>query len=317
MTGKTFVLMAFCTSIFAVFVGSAVFFIAVHGAEQTMTPDVVGEDVISALLKLQEKELYPRLQMRSSQEKRGLILEQEPVAGALVKAGRRVRLVVSQGVVLNAIEDYRGRSIDDVKAELQTLFASTDFPLLSIKEPVMAQPSKEPAGTILEQKPEPGTSVSSAVVLEFVVSKGEENVTMKTPNFIGLPLEACIEQINKTGVDFIFTARPAQVGEKAGVITAQTPEPGIETEVSTRIKLTLAEPETKEGETFGLFTYALPKNAYPIRIEISAVTPEGGKFSLLKTNFLGGDLAVPYKTPIGSALTLSMLDRELFRKTVF
>jgi beta-lactam-binding protein with PASTA domain len=317
MTGKTFALMALCISVFAALLGFAVFSIAVQGAEQTMTPNVTGKDVISALLELQEKELYPRLQMRSSQERRGLILEQEPRAGALVKAGRRIRLVVSQGVALNAIEDYRGRSIDDVRAELQTLFASTDFPLLSIKEPAMAQPSKEPAGTILEQKPEPGTSVSSAVVLEFVVSKGEENVTMKTPDFLGLPLEACIEQINKTGVDFIFTARPAQVGEKAGVITAQTPEPGTEIKASTRINLTLAEPETKEGETFGVFTYALPQNPYPIRIEISAITPNGDESILFKTNFIGGDLAVPYKTPIGSTLTLSMLDRELFRKTVF
>ena len=118
---------------------------------------------------------------------------------------------------------------------------------------------------------------------------------MKTPNFTGLPLEACLEQIGKTGVDFAFDSRPVQTGEKPGVVVAQTPPPGIETEVSTRIKLTLTEPETKEGETFGIFTYALPQNPYPIRIEISAVTPDGDKLGILKTNFLGGDLAVPLK----------------------
>jgi beta-lactam-binding protein with PASTA domain len=317
MTGKTFALMMLGMSVFAVLVGFAVFLIAVHGAEQTITPNVVGKDVISALLELQEKELYPRLQMRSAQEQRGVILEQEPTAGSLVKAGRRIRLVVSQGIILNTLEDYRGRLIEDVKAEIQTLFASTSLPLFTIKEPFMAQFSKEPAGTIIEQKPEPGTSVTSAVELEFVISKGEENITMKTPNFTGLPLEACIEQIGKTGVDFIFDSRPAQSGEQAGVIVAQTPEPGIEISASTRVKLTLAEPETKEGETSGVFTYALPRNSYPFRIEISAITPDGDKSSLLKTNFLGGDLAVPYKTPIGSVLILSMLDRELVRKTVF
>ncbi|MDR0786214.1 MAG: PASTA domain-containing protein [Treponema sp.] len=317
MTGKTFALMALSMCVFAILVGSAVFFIAVHGAEQTMTPDVAGKDVISALLELQEKELYPRLQMRSSQEKRGLILEQDPAAGSLVKAGRRIRLVVSQGITLNAVEDYRGRLIDDVRAEIQTLFASTDFPLLAIKEPFMAQFSKEPSGTIIEQKPEPGTSVSSAVELEFVVSKGAENATMKTPDFTGLTIEACLEQIGKTGVDFTFDSRPAQSGEKDGVVVAQTPSPGIETEASTRVRLTLTDPETKEGETFGVFTYALPRNPYPLRVEISALTPDGDRLSLLKTNFLGGALAVPYKTPIGSTLILSMLDRELFRKTVF
>ncbi|MDR0411914.1 MAG: PASTA domain-containing protein [Treponema sp.] len=317
MTGRTFILMAVGISVFAILIGSAVFFIAVHGVEQTMTPDVVGKDLISALLELQEKELYPRLQMRSSQEKRGSILEQEPTAGALVKAGRRIRLVVSQGIILNTIEDYRGRSIDEVRAEIQTLFASTDFPLLNIKEPFMAQSSKEPSGTIIEQRPEPGTPVSSAVALEFVVSKGEENATMKVPNFTGLTMEACLEQINKTDVDFAFDSRPAQDGEKSGIVASQTPLPDIETEESTRIKLMLTEPEIQEGETFGIFTYTLPKNPYPIRIEISAITPDGSKLSLLKANFPGGDLSVPYKIPIGSTLILSMLDRELFRKTVF
>ncbi|MDR0387211.1 MAG: PASTA domain-containing protein, partial [Treponema sp.] len=137
----------------------AVFFIALRGAEETMTPDVRGKDLTAALLELQVKELYPRIQLRYSQSNRekGIILEQDPLPGTIVKAGRRIRLVVSQGAVINTVENYKGRNIDEVKMDLRTLFALAasvagepagwEQPFFSLKEPFMYEFSPEPAGT--------------------------------------------------------------------------------------------------------------------------------------------------------------------------
>jgi len=96
---RFFIFTVFGLVIFVGIIAVSVFFYAVHGEEQTMVPDVTGKELTEALLELQVKELYPRLQLRYSQTSRdkGFILEQEPKPGTIVKAGRRIRLIVSRG----------------------------------------------------------------------------------------------------------------------------------------------------------------------------------------------------------------------------
>jgi beta-lactam-binding protein with PASTA domain len=214
------------------------------------------------------------------------------------------------------VEDYRGRSIEEVRMEIQALFAASNHPQITLKEPFMYEQSKETAGTILQQRPEPGASLLGAASLEFVVSKGFDNAVMKTPDFLGLSLAAALEQISKTNVDFTFTMQPAQDSQKGEVIIAQSPLPGIEMETGTRITLTLAVPEPKNGEVTGLFKYAMPKNPYPLKTRLDIKLPSGERVTLLQTNFSGGDFVVPYTLPVGSDLILSMLDRELHREMV-
>ncbi len=133
---RLFVTAAAALIAFVVLIAVTVFFIALRGAEQTMVPDVVGKELTAALLELQVKELYPRIQLRYSQSiaDKGNILEQDPRPGAIVKAGRRIRLVVSRGVVVDKVENYLGQNLDDVKIHLQTLFSTSARPLLSLKE---------------------------------------------------------------------------------------------------------------------------------------------------------------------------------------
>lgn len=303
---------------FAVLVGVAVFFTAVRGEEQIMTPDVCGKDIVDALLELQEKELYPRIQLRypDTVVNRGIVLEQDPPAGTIVKAGRRVRLVVSQGVMINSIEDYRGRSIETVRVEMQALLSS-NLPSIAIKEPFMYEYSHEPAGAILEQRPEPGSSINSSTVLEFVVSRGSGQAPIKTPEFTGLSVKEALDLIGKTKVDFAFKTRPVLESEKAETVVEQSPLPGIEIEADARITLTAASPEkTEEGDVFALFAYTMSKNPYPLKTLLDVQLPSGARQTLLETDFSGGEFTVPYKLPSGSVITLSLLGREIHREIV-
>jgi beta-lactam-binding protein with PASTA domain len=136
---RLFLSMAAGILVFVGIIAVSVFFIALRGEEETMVPEVRGKDLTTALLELQVKELYPRIDLRYSQTSldKGLILEQDPLPGTIVKAGRRIRLVVSQGVMINRVENYLGRSIDEVRVEIQAMFASAPAPLLSLKEPFM------------------------------------------------------------------------------------------------------------------------------------------------------------------------------------
>jgi len=301
-------------------VAVAVFFIAVRGEEQTMVPDVTGKELTEALLELQVKELYPRIQLRYTQTSRdkGLILEQDPLPGSIVKAGRRIRLVVSQGVVVNRVENFVSRNIDEVRMDLMTLqTASGGLPLLTIKEPVMYEFSLERAGTILAQKPEPLTEISGPLSLEFVVSRGRDNQTITVPQFTGLTITAALELVSSTGINFQFTSRERSGGERGETVVSQSyPESSV-ISVNTPIQLTVAEPERlADNEVFGLFSYTIPQNPYPLAVRLEAMLPSGETQRLITVNYSGGEFTVPYKQPAGTILILSMLNRELLRVLV-
>jgi beta-lactam-binding protein with PASTA domain len=320
---KLFISMAAGILVFVGIIAVSIFFIAVRGAEQTMVPEVSGKDLTEALLELQVKELYPRIQLRYSQSAgdKGMILEQEPRAGAIVKAGRRIRLVVSQGVLINSVENYLGRNIDEVRMDLQTLFASSGVsagqPLLSLREPFMYEYSPEPAGLILQQSPEPGTNISGPTVLEFVVSRGPENTVIKVPALSGLSIAGALEEIGRTGINFAFFLRPLRAGEKENTVVQQDPAGGSMAAADRAVNITVTGPEkVPNGEVFSLFKYTLPQNPYPLSVRLEALLPNGDRRRIITVDYSGGEFTVPYQVPVGTTLILSVLNREIHRETI-
>jgi beta-lactam-binding protein with PASTA domain len=319
---KLFISMAIGLLVFLGIIAVSIFFIAVSGAEQTMVPDVRGKELTTALLELQVKELYPRISLRYSQSSwdKGQVLEQDPRAGTIVKAGRRIRLVVSQGVLINTVEDYRGRNIDEVRMDIQAIFAEANMsglPLLSLKEPLIYEYSEEPAGVILEQRPEPGAGISGPMTLEFVVSRGLENAAITVPRFAGLTLSQALAELSKTGVDYIFTLRSSRGTEKGELVVYQEPEADTQAPANTLINLLVNIPPTvPQGEAFGLFSYTMPPNPYPLAVRLDALLPNGERTELINIPYRGGSFTVPYHLPVGSVLILSMLNRELHRETI-
>jgi len=324
---RLFISMAAGLILFVGIVAVSVFFISVRGAEQTMVPDVQGRDLTAALLELQVKELYPRIQLRYTQTSadKGLVLEQNPRPGTIVKAGRRIQLVVSQGVMVNTVENFLGRNVDEVRMDLLTMFSAQSaspgsapvLPLLTLKEPLMYEFSPEPAGTVLQQRPEPGTGISGPTMLELVVSRGLENTMIRLPNFLGLGFEDALEQIGRTGIDFEFSMRPIRIGEKPVTVVAQNPGGDTLAGLNTRVAITVAIPDRiPENEVFGLFRYEMEKNPYPLLIRLESILPNGERQRLLSVQYAGGPLSVPYRQPVGAVLVLYMLNREIHRETV-
>lgn len=312
-------LMAVCLIALTGVIAVAVFFFMIQGEEETMVPDVRGKTLTEALLELQVKELYPRIQLRYTQSSadKGLILEQDPQAGAIVKAGRRISLVVSQGMIMNTVENYKGHNIDEVRIDLQALFASSGVPLLTLKEPFMYEYSNEPAGTILQQQPEAGTSIADPIVLELVVSRGPENTMIRLPTLTGLSLEAALEEIGHAQINFNFIVRAAEGNEIPETVVAQSPEAQSLVAANTLVSLTLTAPAyLGAGEVFRVFSYPITRNPYPLTTRLEALLPSGERRRLINVPYLGGEFAVPYRLPIGSVLILSVLDREIHRETV-
>jgi len=316
---RMFIAAAIALIIFTGIIALAVFFLALRGAEQTMVPNVQGKELTAALLELQVKELYPRIQLRYSQSAadKGTILDQDPSPGSIVKAGRRIKLVVSRGVVVDKVEDYVGQNIDDVKMHLQTLFSTSSRPLLSVKEPPIYKFSTEAAGTVLEQKPESGIDVSGPTRLEFVVSRGPENAMVKVPDLVGLPFVDAMDRIRESGVVFAFSVKAPQGKETEGNIVSQVPAGQTVVTANTRVAVVVAAPsKVPEGEVFGLFQRSLPSYPYPLSVKLEALLPTGERRRIVSADHPGGDFSAPYRLPEGSVLILSVLNKEVVREEV-
>jgi len=307
--------------VFVGLIALSVFFIAVRGKEEVMVPNVLGKELSQALIELQEKELYPRISLRASGagEEKGFILEQNPEAGTLVKAERRINLVISSGMALDKIGNYLGKNINDVRQELQSFNNSSHEIKITIREPFMYQYSNETAGTVLQQNPVQGTDLTGSVTLELVVSRGRENTRITVPDMMGLYYTDALSRLGQNRISFAFTIEGAgrsPEGGKPGTVTAQNPRGGSEIGMDEKVTVTIISPDAEAGEATGLFSYNLPQNPYPLPLTVEANLPNGSRELLANTNHSGGEFSIPYRLPSGSVIIISMVDREIYRQTV-
>ncbi|MCK5007280.1 MAG: PASTA domain-containing protein [Spirochaetia bacterium] len=311
---KLVILMIVAMFAFMVLIGFVTFWLSVRGAEEVLVPKVENKELISALIEMQEKELYPRIQVRySSDYPKGMIIDQKPSSGTIVRAGRRVTLTVSRGPVIDRVEDYVGQKVEDVRIHLQTLFASYRA-LLKIKEPVSYVFDPEPAGNILAQKPEPGTVIDSVTELELVVSRGPRGELVTVQEFTDMEFHNAIAQLSNSNFPFIFAVRRAEGDEGRGVIVSQTPEAESEVPYGSVMQLTMTRPErVPRGKVFGVFEYVLPD--YPIMVDISldSISAEEST-TLLTMKHPGGPISIPYIVDEKSELVLYIFDQEEIRK---
>ncbi|MDR2864248.1 MAG: PASTA domain-containing protein [Spirochaetaceae bacterium] len=310
--------------VFAAIITIAVFFVFARGAEEVMVPDVRSKELPAALIELQNKELYPRIQLRYSQSaaEKGLILEQDPKPGAIVKAGRRIRLVVSQGVLLSAVGSYIGKNLNDVENEFQSLFGGerqggSELPLLSVQKPVLYQYSPEISGTILDQNPLSGTKISGPIKISFVVSKGLEAKELEVPALTGLKFDDALALITKADIRYEFFLSPANTSASIGTVVSQNPAAKTIIPADHIVQIGIASPnEHKSGEVYALFKHTLPENPYPLQTVLEVVLLSGERKTLSNIKFKGGVFTYPYHLPKGSVLVLSILNREIFREAV-
>jgi len=313
--GKTIVITSLVMLIVFVAVSTLVFFISLKSAEQVMVPNVVGKDLPEALLDLQARELYPRIQLRYSQkaDEKGLILEQDPSPGAIVKGGKRIELVVSQGTVIDTVQNYIGENIEDVQNRIRELFTSGSRQYLQIKQPYLTKYSAEPAGTILEQEPAAGTPISNNMELTFVVSKGTQAETTQVPDMAGADLKKIYQVMQRAAVTFAFTA-----GSTTGTdITVQQQSAAAQSGVPvfSPVTLTVSLPESANGMVSGILKTTLAEFPYPFTVSLYAAYPNGDKDLLTSFRHPGGACSVPYTVPEGTKLSLEVLNKEVYTET--
>ena len=295
-------------------VGFSTFYISLRGGEQTLVPEVAGSELEDALLSLQERGLIPRVQLRYTSDPtlKGSVVSLTPAPGTLVKAGRAVQLVVSQGAVVDRVEDFEGQTLTEVRRRLQAMFTTFDA-LLQIDDIVYVYDQASP-GTILNQTPDPGTELAGLTNLDLVVSRGPQTVTQTLASYVGLAFGQAIDSLAAQNIPFTFDST-APGGVTAPLrIAAQDPEAGTDIEPGTSVNLTVVRPDQlEEGQVFGLFERTLPTYPVPVELSVTVQGPDEEVSTLFRTNHPGGELSFPYLVEGGSVIVISVFDEEEIR----
>ncbi len=293
----------------------AIFFIVVQSPEQVLIPDVTGKELTVALQEMQVKELYPKIQLRYSDtnEEKGLVLEQSPTGGSIAKAGRRINLVVSQGAILDRVGDYVGMNVEDLRTQLQTLFAASSNPMIRIPDVLMYESDESEPGTILEQNPPANTNLARPITLELIVSSGKADDESRIPNITGMSLNDALLQMSRNRIIFMFTQQEIAEDQEPGTIVSQVWPVGVETvPIFTRVETVIAMPTAPvDGVVYGMIQETLPQYPYAIKLELIASPPEGEDYSIVSLFHTGRELTIPYAVPQGTTLTLLAQDNEV------
>lgn len=294
------------------------FFMTINSAEQTMVPNLQGKELAPALVQLQKRGLYPYIQLRYSQNpsEKGKVMAQTPRPGTMMKAGRRVTLQVSRGAVIDRVGNYVGWKLSDLELHLQTL-STTYGPLLELQRPVTSVYNNAPAGTVIQQKPSPGTPLSGLTKLSVVVSLGPKSQSVQVPKLVGEPYAKAMADLAKQNIPFAFTDRKATGNEKPGTVISQSPSAKSNVPKNTLISLVMTDPaNVPSGDVFGMLQKNLPNYPIAVELKVEAVGPNGKHTDLLKTQTTGGLLTVPYVLPKGTTIIVSSFSKELFRTKV-
>lgn len=310
-----------CVSAFLIMflVAILVFFKNVEGPEKVLVPNVVGKQLEDALLEMQAKELYPKINLRYSDVPgdEGAILEQSPKAGAIVKGYSRVSLVVSRGVVVDKVDDYVGMNINELQLKLQTLFAGQTKPLIVLGNPKY-KPDLTDAGTILEQDPPAGTSISEPVTVELVVSRGPNYENTRPPKVVGQSVNDLLQTITRSKVVFDIKSHIALDNEKIGTVVSQQTFDSEFVPNYSRVEIEMAMPDKPVNDNvYGIFEAKLADYPYPVPMKLEAVPEEGNSYTILSFSHPGGNVTIPYAVPKGTELVLYVVEKVASRQTVY
>ena len=148
--------------------GSSVRLAVSTGPPQDTVPDVVGETQSQAVTALTAAGFEADVAESFSDKKAGVVVSQEPDAGAKLDEGGTVALVVSKGGKPVIVPDVVGSTSAEATSKLEAT---------GLKANVVAVPSSEPAGTVVAQSPAPGKDATTGDTVRLNVAKAAGTTT--------------------------------------------------------------------------------------------------------------------------------------------
>ncbi|WP_028328149.1 PASTA domain-containing protein [Borrelia coriaceae] len=296
-------------------ISCAIFFIFLKGDDIVIVPNLSELYLEDAITELQNKELIPYVELKFSSTylDKGKVIDQNPKAGTVLRLDSKVKIFVSKGAVINKVDNFIGKNIDDVVINLNANAINNNRMLYHLLKPIEIE-STLPRGIIIRQEPSPGTKIASLIDLQFLVSKGQEEIPVKyVKNYVGLYYKDAIISLLNDEIDFDVNL---STGSDLGNVIAQSLSAGSKVENSDKLIITMNKPRSSNTDVFGILTYKL--DMYPSSVDIMVKVKDSSGSSALLYSFKskGGLIKLPYEVLKGSTIELYIYDKLVNRTMV-
>jgi serine/threonine-protein kinase len=163
-------------------------------ADQVTLPSFVGQTTADADAEIARLHLGSNIIARTTSDRypSGVVVTQEPAAGAQVRAGRQVSFVVSNGIVARLMPDLRYQSMREVGLDLSRSH-------MVVGTVTYAHSDVVPEGNVIAQNPTPLTNVTEGEKVNLTVSRGGA-ATVRVPNFSGMNVDDARAAAVKAGL---------------------------------------------------------------------------------------------------------------------
>jgi serine/threonine-protein kinase len=203
---------------------------------EVRVPKVVGINLDDAYRALRGVHLEVSTFPAESGKAPDSIVSQNPAPGTLVRRGHTVSLGVYTPAARASVPNLVGKDQNEVNAALKKL----DVQLSEVYDY-----SDKPAGTVITQKPAPGSTLGSDSRLELVLSRGPKVREVKLPDLNGLSVADAKKQLAKLGVHHVETVASSLGFFSSERVTAQTPAADQSAPVTSTVTLFYTLPESR------------------------------------------------------------------------
>lgn len=203
-------------------VSFAIFFMVLENKEIAVVPNLYSLTLEDAIIELQRKELIPHIEFKfsSSALDKGKVIEQGPKPGTVLRHNNKVIIFISKGAIINRVDSFIGKNIDDVIINLKANSFDNSKLLYHIVKPLEVE-SELPKGIIIRQNPSPGSQISSLTDLQFLISKGKDHLDKHIKNYIGIYYKDAIASLLNDGISFDLDL--ANTGDFGNVVFQSIP----------------------------------------------------------------------------------------------
>lgn len=161
------------------------------------------------------------------------IIAQIPRRGASLKAGRTIKVIVSEGKRLEMVPDLRGKSQREAELILESLGLVAGR-TLNIIVPGAGQPR------VVASSPSAGTRIPRGARVDLLVGVKGDSRSYMMPDLVGKDFPFSRDRLEKMGFNVVYRTTRSVEGTFPNTIVSQKPLPGSKIEEGETIELVVS-----------------------------------------------------------------------------
>ena len=184
-------------------------------------------------------------QRHDSTYEEGVVIEQDPRVGKMVKEGSRIELVLSLGKRVETMPNYINWDYIDAERDMRELMEKT------VSVTYVYEPSETVAqNKIIRTDPIAGQTITEGQMITFVVSQGTRTDTVKMPNLFGMTEEQARSTLTGYGLNVGIVDYEESDAYAPGIVIGQSMQADVEVPQGMTVNITLSKAvETTPPET--------------------------------------------------------------------